>query len=395
MSVPELQERFAFFSRRAKSLCGVIMAKGADGKLSPRPLGQAVSEFFVEMGKSLTDPAKIAARNEFLARAQTDPQANAQFCALRLEMFNNYLLTQLDWINYYAEVVSLAPEQAPYEQNETGFELQCTFLSQDGSPKMIRMKREEDQRALPLRLISTPRVRYKVFDLYRGNVVDAALRTLKLSFDLANDMNAEFFTLIKTAAFGAFTFPGSQKVNYPYVKSKHIVAANLPATNDITVPAASGTTKFDFATLDAIIKYAAQWNKLSMDGDIRPTGRIRVPSVHISDFGSAITPAGATSNPIADALLEQGWNGVSYRRINWIFEPAPDLDPALNTCYPEFSQKPARVFFKAAADKEIVRGDEVPELFEANEQERQTRKAYGASINTASRRKIARFKYTV
>src|SRR6266576_5718239 len=91
MTVPELQERFAFFSRRAKSLCGQIMVREGD-KLVPKPLSETVSAFFVEMGKSLTDPAKIAARNEFLARVQTDVKAQSQFCALCLEVFSNYLM---------------------------------------------------------------------------------------------------------------------------------------------------------------------------------------------------------------------------------------------------------------------------------------------------------------
>lgn len=395
LSVPELQERFAFFGRRAKSLCGMIPVKGADGKLTARPMSEALPEFFAEMGRSLTDPAKIAARNEFLSRVQTDVKAQAQFCSLRLEVFSNYLLAQLDWINFYAQIVTLGETERPIEQNTTGFELNCSYVSEDGKVNMVRMRKNDAEAFLPLRYLTTPRVRFKEFDIYRGSIVDAALQSLKLSFDLANEMNSEFFTMLKASAFGTFTFGASNKVNYPYVKSKFINSANLPATNDITVTGASGTTKFDFPTLDEIIGYASLWSGLSPEGDIVPTGRIKVASAHIRNFGTGITPSGATSNTIADQLLEKGWTGINYRGINWVFIPAPDLDPADNTCYPEFSQKPARVFLKPSADKEVVRtGEQDPRLFESNEQERQMRKAYGASINTANRRKIARFKYT-
>ncbi len=388
MSLPELQDRLNYLARRAQTLSGFVLEGGRQVAAGP-----AVANFFKTLVTQMGDPAHIEKRNRFMAEAERDPVKRMQLCALRLETYNNYLMAQLQWINFYGQIVNLGPEDRPMEQNTTQQEVTCYYISADGRVEHERIRKDDVETFLPLRFVTTPAVRMKEVDIYRGNIVDAALQVLSLSSDLMNTIENEFFTMVKANAFGTFTFTG-KKATYPYVANRFIKIGNLPTTNDVTVTGANGSSNFNFATLDDIIDYAARWADTDPGGNLQPTGRIRLPSSHVRAFSDGITPSGATANAIADSLLEKGWTGIVYRGVNWVFIPDNTLDPAEFICYPEFNRKPARVFFKPSLDREVVRGgDQDYELSTKNEQERWMRKAYGASINTATRRNIARFKY--
>ncbi len=395
MNEGDLHERLQFFARRSLTLCGTILVNEG-GQMVPKPIGATLSAFFNDLLASTTDPAKIKQRTEFLQRVEGgDPVAKAQFCAARMETFNNFISAQLPWISQYANVVTLQPDEWPVHQNSTMEETTCYFVGEDGTPQMSKVRKEDPETRIALRYLTTPVVRIKEFDLYRGSVVSAALAVLRMSFDLANKENYEFFALLKSTAFvTAFDNAQTKKQKNAWQKVSYIDANNLPSGNDITVTGASGSTYFDFATLDEIIDYAMRFDGLSPEGNLRPTGLIRLPSSHVRKFGSGVTPSGATSNPIADNLLENGWTGINYRRVNWVFVGDPTLPASEYICYPEFNMKPASVYHKPAANAEVVRtGQQDNKLFEANEQERQLRIAYGAAINTANIRKLARFKY--
>lgn len=387
MNASELQTRLAFFGRRAKQLNGVMRVNGAIV-----PMGAAVEKFMGEIGGTLTDPEKIRQRDEFMAKVESDPETKRQFCAMRLEQYDNFLYAQLDWISQYGQIVTLGDADRPMEQNTTGLELPCFYVGEDGTPTKMSINKDVAERELPLRRITTPNVRYKVWDLYRGSVVDAALKAINLTRDLKNMMENEFLTMIKANAFGAFTFPGgTKKVNYPFVVSKYVNPANLPPTNDIVVANSPGY--FDWSTLDDILDYCNRWSNLSGE-DLRPTGLVRVASKNIRQFSKGVTPNGALASPIAESQLEQGWTGVNYRGVAWKFKPDPTLNPADMQAWPEFNLKPARVFFKPSGDREVVRtGQQFSELFDRNEEERQMSKVYSASINQATRKNIARFTF--
>lgn len=386
MTLDQLQERFRYFGRRASQLCGT----SADGK----PLSASVKEFFDGLLASTT-PEGIAARNEFMAKCEKDPVARQQFCALRLESYNNYILAQLNWISQYANVINLKDDERPIEHNTTDSEITCYYVARNGRPKMVKITKDDAEAFLPLRIVTTPKVRLQEWDIYRGSIVDAALATIRLSFDLTNKIEYEFFLNIRTNGFVAtFDTSAAKKASRDYNPTSYIQTANLPTGNDITVTGATSSTKFGFATLDEIIDYAQRWAGTSPDGDLQPTGVIRLPSKHVKEFANGITPSGATNNAVAEALLEKGWTGTMYRGLNWVFKGDNTLDPAVATCYPEFNKKPARVWFKPSGDKEVVRtGNDDYELSQNNEQERWMKKVYGSSINTATRKLMARFTY--
>ena len=396
MTLADLQERYRYFGRRAKTLCGV----GLDGK----PLSETLSAFFDKLATGINDPESMRLRAEFMAKVQVDPEARRQFCALRLETYNNYLFAELHWISYYFNIVTLKDDERPLEQNDYDKEIKFYFVGADGRPKNQKLFKDPVENLLPLRTLSSPVMRYKVNDIYRGNIVDQAVKTLTLARDCAQRMESECFQLVKTI-FGPFSFTGP-KANWPFVANSYIDTRNLPTSNNIPVFGANGY--FDYATLDEIINYAKLINGVRSAmvnvGEFRPTGRVRVASSQIRFFGTfaagsstpgTATPAAAAPASAAEGMFEKGWGGVFYKGIQWSFEPDATLDPTENVVYPEFTVKPGRVWFKPSQDREAVRtGQQDATLFQNNEEERQMSKVFAASINSATRIFAARFDYT-
>jgi hypothetical protein len=399
MSVGELEARFRYFARRAKSLCGTILVNG-----KPQP-ASSVSGFFEQMAAGLNDPDTTRLRNEFLDKvSKNDPVAREQFCALRLETYRNSLYAQMDWINQYFTVVELASDERPLVQNTFDQEVKCFYVGADGRPKSQKVFKDDVEVALPLRVLSTPIIRYKVVDLYRGSIVDQALKTLHLSRDMANMMESEAFKLIQNNAFGTFIFTG-KRATWPYVANSYINISNLPTTNDVTVLNAKGY--FDWPVLDEIIDYASRFNGVLAEEaqmEFKPTGRIRLPSSHVRYFGTiaagsstpgSMTPAAPLATKPEEEILEKGWIKVYYKGINWVFIPDATLDPTVNKCYPEFTIKPGRVFRKPSLDAEFLRtGAQDRDLFAANEEERGMKTVFNCYFNTARQIYFARFDYT-
>lgn len=412
MTGPELKNRLLLMSRRVRSLSGT----GIDEQGQVCAVGDAAAAFLENLANNLGDPKAIAARNEFLAKVENDPEARRQFCALQLKTYNNYLLAEMRWINYFYSVTTLADDGRPMVQNHYDKEVKCYYVGQDGSTKMMKLLFDDTETPLPLRVLATPKMRYKVNDLYRGNIVDQAVKSLTIARDLANKMEDEAKKVL-LATLGDFTFTGP-KANWPFVTNSYIDTANLPTTNDVAVVgchgAANGSTfgtpgqqigAFDYMVLDEVINYGKLLDavRLPGTGDFRPTGRIRVPSTHIRNFGTyaagsnvpgSATPAAASPSSAQQDVYDEGWGGVTYKGIKWIFEPDATLDPSKNYCYPEFTIKPGEVFLKPSQDKEVVRtGDQDYDLFQKNEEERWMKKVFSAYVNSAMRIYFARFKY--
>src|SRR5262249_48703327 len=144
---------------------------------------------------------------------------------------------------------------------------------------------------VPLRILTTPKMTFRDWDPYKGRMVDALAKGLRIANDLANMMENESFKLLKTSGFGTFTFTG-KRATWSYNPSQYIITKNFPATNDVLVPGATGSTKFGYATLDAIIDYASRRQGTTQNMEFRPTGRVRVAAKHAKDFGSEVTVTG-------------------------------------------------------------------------------------------------------
>jgi hypothetical protein len=288
-------------------------------------------------------------------------------------------------------------DERPLVQNTYTQEVKAYYVGQDGTPKSQKVQKQDVETALPLRVLTTPLMRYKVVDIYRGNIVDQAVKTLTLSRDMAQKMEAEAFKLMQASAFGVFTFTGV-RATWPYVANSYINTANLPATNDVPVLNTNG--KFDFPVLDEIINYAACVNgALSEDAqmEFKPTGRVRVAASVIRWFGTnagTYSPTAPLASASEQEILAKGWITVNYKGIKWTFIPDLSMDPTVNQVYPEFTIKPGRIYTKPSLDMEFIRsGKDDFRLFESNEELRAVKKVYAAYFNSARRMYFARFNF--
>lgn len=399
ISLGELQERFKMFGARAQSLCG----RTVDGQ----PLGPAVKKFFDEMLLSTTDPAKIAARNEFLARAEKDPVAKMQLCGIRVDTINNYILATNNIMSMFFSVENLADTEYPVVQNTTDQEISISYVGQDGGVKMTKVEKDDDELIIKLRILTTDKVRYRRVDLYRGTIVDTALKTLHMAYDMKNQMDGLCYTLLATAAgtgaasqvtgaFGTFRYykdggAALKRSQYTYLPNSRINVSNLPTTNDITLSDNSATTSFRYACMLAAAKYFSQWNGAFPEGDLIPTGRILVPGADAADFGAQVQVTGNTNNPVANELLTQGWMRVNYMGKDWTVVADNTLTPGY--CFFEANRKPGKVFLKPSMDRENVWGENDYNLSQNNEEERWSQKVFGAYINSATRMNVLRIRY--
>jgi hypothetical protein len=392
MSKAQLQDRMKMFGRRSLHLCGLT----PDGKA----IGPQVKEFFDKLLESTNDPEKIRQRNEFLARAEKDPVAKMQLCAIRVDTINNYVLATINIMAMFFEVINLADDERPVIQYTTDQEILVSYIGADGGLNSKKVVKDDDEVLVNMHYLTTERLRYRRVDIYRGTIVDAALKTLRMAYDLKNQMDAKCYSLLTDpvlGAFGAFRYYGdggaalAHKSDYTFVPNSRINILNLPPTNDIALSDNTANTSMRYPVLKAAKKYANQWQGAFPEGDLMLTGRILIPGADAADIADEIVPSGNTNNRVADDLLEKGWVRINY--LGDEYELINDNTLAPGSCLVELNRKPGRTYFKPSLDREVVRGEDVYELQINNEEERWAQKPFGAYITTATRMNILRIKY--
>lgn len=407
-NIQDLQQQLKVFSARAAFLQGHIYQKDKNGQMVLCAVGPAVQKFFNELFDSTKDPEKIRQRNEFLERAAKDPKAKEQLCAIRIQSFNNYIFATLNIISFFFNHTPLLPDERPVYQNTTLNEVTVSYNGPDGEPKSSKVDRDDQFQLNNLHFLATDKVRYKVVDVYRGSIVDAALQTLRLSYDWNNKAEALAFNLINSSAvFGDFVFSG-KKQNYPYVANSRINKQGLPPSNDLAVYITSATGKYagmrkpgtsfagtayagfiGFPLFDAVLDYASRWVGSNPELELAPTGRILVPASEVYGMGQSVVPTNAKPSSVAERIAETGWMSVHYLGKDWTL--VPDNTLPLGVAYPEFNTKVGDFWTKPSLDQEKVINTQ--ELDEKNEEERYMRKVVGFQVNSATRRFIARFRY--
>jgi len=367
------------------------------------PLAEATMAFYDGLMAGLKDVNVQKQREELLKNAASRDAAVAagarkQLASLRVEVFSNYLYAPALWLNQYAEVINLKDDERPIAQRITKQEIAIYGVGGDGSPHQVKISLDPDETLIPLGYLTTDIVRYRKVDIYRGRVVDPALATINLSYDFGQKVDGQVQTLLigsSSTFFGPFTFTG-KRANWSYVAHSRIKTANLPTTNDVICYAQDDVTPvngFGFQVLAYIVDYCARWDGAFQDGvNLKPSGRILLPPAHIKNIASGIFPSGATRNKIADELMEQGWFGVHYLGVDWLFVPDNTLDPTVLACYPEFNKKPVQVFFKPGLDEEKDSSGDY-QIESKNEEERYMRRVFGAYYDSSRRAYAARFNY--
>ena len=88
---------------------------------------------------------------------------------------------EMKWMAYFFNIERLEVDGRAMVQNHYDKEIKCYYVGADGRPKNMKVFFDDTETLLPLRTITTPKMTYKVHDLYRGNIVDQAVRSLTLT----------------------------------------------------------------------------------------------------------------------------------------------------------------------------------------------------------------------
>jgi len=401
-------------------------------------LGLSLNGFTLDKDGNRVD-AQTANREylKALAGADSDPKVIAQLYqdawndktgekmralnALRVEQVSNFVSAMSTIGSMFFEQATLGPDEAPAYTNDTGNEVSVGYVAEDGSVDTVKVAVDQDATKIPLRLLQTPKVRYKTMDLYKGNVANVTKKTLDLARDMANQVDSTLFTLLTASlanggCFGPFGYEtangnvisgNKNRATRVFLTTSNIRAEHLPGTNDLDLtqtaggtatvqgvanvirnPGAVVTSKFGLEVILETLRYQNLWGKyLPEGGSLMATGDIIVPSKDIMALAETNVPTiNVSAQRIQESLNESGYMAVHYLGKDWRF--VPDATIASGTCYPQFNMKPGKVWFKPVWDREFVTTNE-----EENWESRSVRKAIGATIISQHRPRALRIKY--
>lgn len=384
-----VQDRLKILKARAAHLCGIT----SDGQ----PLSLVVQAALDDMLSANVDPEKIAKRAEFLLRAEKDPAAHSELCALRMEQANNYLLADLNFAAMHFEIVNLKKDERPVIQNTSRHQIQIRHTGQDSGPKsFVKFIPPLAEELLNLRWLVTDEIRVKKVDIYHGDIADAANSTIMLSYDLEGkieDLCKElaFKTPAQGGFFGAFNtqIGDANKALDIYVPNSRINVKNLPTTNDITLTGNTLASGFRHDVIKAALKYEAGWGKAFMEGPLLLTGRILIPGLDVTNIADEVDPVGEATTSVAEQILQNGWATVTVLGRTFRLEADNTLEPGV--CYFEFNKKPGKIYAKPELDLEDKREDY--ETRKTNEEYRYMKKVFGAYCNRTWRMRSLRIRY--
>lgn len=331
--------------------------------------------------------------------------------AIRTEQVDNFVKAQSSYMSFF-DIVTLKDNEQPWVQNETQNEIRVGYIGENGSPRLQKIEKAQDQYSIALRIISSAKVGYRTQDIYNGQIGTIAQRTFDIAFDVAQKVDSECFGLMTAAlskggAFGAFAFTETNKANRIYVPNSYLRSEHLPSTNDITVykrnsdgnyinsSGAVTTTpseyvivgRFGIEVIQEILGYTTSWGNIFSDGPLVPTGEIIVPASDIKTIMYQMAyAANSNSSDLQEQVNKTGFFGFRYMNVDWKF--IPDLTIPVGTCFPKFNKSAGRVFLKPSQDEEFVKTDN-----ERHWETRSQQKVFGACIINQKRMNLLRLKY--
>lgn len=364
---------------RMRSRVGVTTFHGV------APDGRAWNDHLADsLDAMLTDETPAQKKAEFLRQAATgDQEAKRALNALRIETVSNFVMGTADFLPFF-KVVSLGEADVPAIQNETRQEIKVSYVAQDGEPRSTKVVKPQTETLIDLYEITTDKVGYRLRDIYRGRVAEAAQRTFDLGYEMAMELDAILYALL-VSNIGAFTVTGA-KVSRTYNASRRIRSGVLPTTNALAIPSVTGSTKFGFTTLKVIIDYAARFARAFPDGDLIPTGDIIVPADQIEGIIDGITPTSAAQNQVAQDLQDRGYYEVPYLGKTWRFKPNNIIPTGY--CWPVFNKPVGTLYLKASMDTAPVETD-----IHRNWEERWQSMVFGAAIPSPNKVNLARVEF--
>jgi hypothetical protein len=411
-SIKQELDRMLQFSIAA---CGTVAqkAKDADGKdiVVTTDLAAATKKFLTTLASDTdkADPKEIAAK---IVAAWDDKTGKLQreLDAIRLEQIGNFIVSESTFRSSFFVIESLGPDEQPWYINETMQEVRVGAMGEDGHPEQVRIVRPQERTNVGLYAIASDKARYKIMDIYRGDVSQAGLATINVARDIRIKLDRLHYNLLNTAVasggcYGAFSYENSRSnaATRVYVPHSIIVTAQLPSSNALVNgsgtggiggadlrfavryydPASTSASGFRPAVLMAIEDYANAWgNCLPMGAfgsRLVPTGEILVPSCDIINMARYLTMTSNTySNVLQEQVQNQGYMKLNLNGRTWTF--ISDNTIPTGSCYPRFNLLPGISYSKPSWDRAFVKRDD-----EENWEERWNRVSWGAMLPAQNR----------
>lgn len=332
------------------------------------------------------------------AEVKGDKEKMHQLNALRTEQWRNMVYPDANRVSMFTEVVVLGDNETPSFVNETGNEITISSLGEALEGGLVRYDPRKNQgfTLIPLAVITTPEMVFKLRDIYRGNnIAQLAEETLSLSTDITaqKEKAVDAFLTASVAdggAFGTFDLTGATYSRI-YVPHSFVKTNNFPLTNVIELATNRKNTFFRPECLEAIMNYADSFGAAFNGQRLVPTGRILIPSSHASHMSKVVNVESAQDNALSRELLQAGWRRFHFAGIDWTLIPDNTLDPDAWACYPEFNIRPITFFTKPSQSVDETRIDY--ETRKRNEKRRYAQEVIGAYLNAAKRHAMLKVVY--
>lgn len=210
----------------------------------------------------------------------------------------------MSWAADFFQEQNLANNEAPYYQNETMQAVRVAKTGQDGGYRTSHIVKNQSQVQVQLFLLSSARVKWRLFDLLAGEVGSENEKLVAIAADVALELDQRLAAVI-AASGGAFNFSTGPDQLKTLNLHPAIVAANLPATNILPGLTAEGGVTENVIT--AAMQHCAKFGGIFPDGDVYPVG-FYYPSALAMSNASRVTmnTTGGTA-PLAEQVITRGF----------------------------------------------------------------------------------------
>lgn len=304
--------------------------------------------------------------------------ANAEVTRIYIERVTNYVLP-MSWAGEFFTVKNLADNEMAYLQFETNSQVRVAKVGQDGGIRSTYVTKFQSQDQVPLFIIASQKVKWRLWDLLRGNVADENEKLVNIAKDVELELDSRLLTGWLAPSIASFTFTGAPERRTLNLHSS-VPVANLPSTNAIGgLTAAGGVNK---AVLDAVFAYCSRFANLDL-ADLYPVGFYYPSRFALSITGDiTLTNAAAGTADLAKQVFTRGFID-QYLNRTLAYRPLANL--AGKYVYVRTNKPVGTLYRKPNADRMIRKVDE-----EENEGSALMRMAFGAVVPEPNRVNVLR-----
>lgn len=302
--------------------------------------------------------------------------ARAEAVKVYLKRIQNFV-APMSWRSDFFTENQLQEGEMPRYENTTNQAVRVAVTGQDGGFRERILVPSGEYTDVRLAMLSSERVKWKLFDLVRGKIGDEAAKLVEVARDVALDLDSKLGPYLANA-IGAFNWTNVKKHLRTLNLHPDFVAANLPSTNELT--GLTGAGGVNLAVVQAAFKYCERFGGVFSDGDIYPVA-FYFPSALVL---TPITDISVTDvpNSLNEQILNRGYI-EKYLGRTMVYRPLASLGGKY--VYIRTNKPVGDLFRKKAADRVIRKQDD-----ETDEASLQAKIAYGIAVPEIQRPNLIR-----